>query len=112
MATIVVILDFQSETILVGFIIYKSAQYFLSSFKSFGLSVKEKYIKIDFQDSGHVNHIEFPIEIILSIFDLKVTPILPTKFWVNRPKFQFRRRSTEQILKTAAKAAILDFPSD
>ena len=39
--------------------------------------------KIDFQDGGHLG---FPIETILAIFDLHVTPVLPTKFRVNWPR--------------------------
>ena len=39
--------------------------------------------KIDFQDGGHGSHLGFPIETILAIFDLQVTPMLPTKFQVN-----------------------------
>ena len=37
----------------------------------------------DFQD-GH--HLGFPIGMILVIFDLQVTQMLPTKFWVNWPR--------------------------
>ena len=46
-------------------------------FESIGLSVQEKKRKIDFQDGGHLG---FPIGMILAIFDLQVTPMLPTKF--------------------------------
>ena len=31
-------------------------------------------------------HLEFPIGTVLAIFDLQVTPMLPTKFWVNWPR--------------------------
>ena len=48
------------------------------------LSVQEKQ-KIDFQDGGHGSHLEFHIKLILTIFDLQVTPMLPTKFLVNWP---------------------------
>ena len=41
--------------------------------------------KIDFQDGGHGNHLGFPIGTILAIFDLQVTPMLPTKYQVNWP---------------------------
>ena len=34
----------------------------------------------DFQDGGHLG---FPIGMILAIFDLQVTPMLPTKYRVN-----------------------------
>ena len=50
--------------------------------KSTGLSVQEKQRKIDFQDGGHLG---FPIGTILSIFDLQVTPMLPSKLGVNWP---------------------------
>ena len=33
-----------------------------------------------------VANIGFPIEMILAIFDLQVTLMLPTKFWVNWPR--------------------------
>ena len=46
----------------------------------FGLSVQEKKQKIDFQDGCHLG---FPIGTILAIFDLQVTPMLPTMFGVN-----------------------------
>ena len=39
--------------------------------------------KIDFQDGGHGSLLGFPIGTILAIFDLQVTPMLPTKFRVN-----------------------------
>ena len=41
--------------------------------------------ELDFQDSCHGSHLGFPIEKILAIFDLQVTPMLPTKFQVNWP---------------------------
>ena len=37
----------------------------------------------DFQDGRHGDHLGFPIGMILAIFDLQVTPMLPTKFQVN-----------------------------
>ena len=48
---------------------------FLASLESIGLSVQEKKQKIDF--------LGFPIGTILAIFDLQVTPMLPTTFGVN-----------------------------
>ena len=45
----------------------------------------EKKQKIDFQDSHHGNHHGSTIGMVLAIFDLQVTPMLPTKFLVNRP---------------------------
>ena len=41
--------------------------------------------KIDFQDGNCGGHLVFPIGTILAIFDLPATPMLPTKFRVNRP---------------------------
>ena len=52
---------------------------------STGLSVQEKKRKVDFQDSCHGAHPGFTIGMILAIFDLQVTPMLPTKFGVNLP---------------------------
>ena len=60
-----------------------SPRCFLPSFESFGLSVQEKNPKIDFQDGGYGGYFGFSIETILSIFDLQVTTMLPTKFRVN-----------------------------
>ena len=54
--------------------------------------------KIDFQDGSHGGHLVFPIGMILTIFDLQVTPMRPTKFRVNWPfcseeaKNRFSRR--------------------
>ena len=42
--------------------------------------------ELDFQDSNHGSHgLGFPIGTILAIFDLQVTPMLPTKFQVDWP---------------------------
>ena len=65
--------------------------YFLSTshldgLESVGLSVQEKKRKIDFQDGGRGGHLGFPIGTILAIFDLQVTPMLPTKYQVNWPR--------------------------
>ena len=62
--------------------IFKSPRCFLASLKSIGHLVQEKKRKIDFQDGGHLG---FPIGTILAIFDLQVTPMLPSKFEVNWP---------------------------
>ena len=40
-------------------------------------------MKIDFQDSRHGGHLGFTIGTILAIFDLPITPVLPTKFQVH-----------------------------
>ena len=64
------------------FLIYKSPRCFLASLESIGLLVQEKKRKIDFQDGGHPG---FLIGMILAIFDLQVTLILPSKFGVNWP---------------------------
>ena len=63
----------------------KSPGCFLASLQSICLSVQEKKRKIDFQDGCHGGHLGFPIGTILAIFDLQVTPMLPSKFGVNRP---------------------------
>ena len=55
-----------------------------SNLKSIGHSVQEKKRKIDFQDGGHGGR--FPVGTILAIFDLQVTPMLPTKYRVNWPR--------------------------
>ena len=49
-------------------------------------------IKIDFQDGSHGGHLGFPISMILAIFDLQDTLMLPSKFRGKWP-FNFRRRS-------------------
>ena len=64
------------------FFIYKSSWYCLPSFESIGISVQKKF-KIHFQYGNRGGHLGFPIGLILAIFDLQVTPILPTKFWVS-----------------------------
>ena len=81
MAAMVASLDFWSELLLL-LLSYKLPRYFLPSFRSIGLSVQENF-KIDFQDGNHGGHLGFPIGMILAIFDLPVTSILPTKFQVS-----------------------------
>ena len=56
---------------------WSTSRCFLASLESIGLSVQEKKRKLDFQDGGHFG---FPIGMILAIFDLQVTPMLPTKY--------------------------------
>ena len=58
--------------------------------------------KIEFQVGRQCGHLRFPIGMMFAIFDLQVTPMLPTKF-------RFRRRSEKKTFKMAAMAAILDF---
>ena len=48
--------------------------------------VQKKKRKIDFQDGGDCGHLGFQIRTILAIFDLQVTPMLPTKYGVNWPR--------------------------
>ena len=50
-----------------------------------GLSFLKKKLKINFQDGRHGCHLGFPIGTILAIFDIQVTPMLPTRFQVNWP---------------------------
>ena len=66
-------------------LIYKSSQCFLPGLESIGFWVQEKKRKIDFQDGSHGRHLGFPIGMIWAIFDLQVTPMLPSKFGVNWP---------------------------
>ena len=56
---------------------------FLASLESMGLTVQEKKQKIDFPDGCHGGHLGFPIGTIFGIFDLHVTPMLPSKFGGN-----------------------------
>ena len=51
----------------------------------FGFWVQEKKRKIDFQDGCHGGHLGLPIGMILAIFDLQATQMLPSKFGVNWP---------------------------
>ena len=64
--------------------ICKSLEYFLPSFGSFGLSVLEKKLKIDFQDGGVVAILISDLN-EFSFFYLQVTLKLPFKFRVNWP---------------------------
>ena len=77
-------LDFRSERFYL-FLIYKSPQCCLPSFKTIGISVQEKKFKIYYQDGGHGGHLEFPFRTILTIFHLHVAPKLPKKFKVSWP---------------------------
>ena len=61
------ILDFQSEQFW-RCLIYKRPKYFLPSFKSTGLLVHEKKLKIDFQDGRHGGNLGFLIEKIFIYF--------------------------------------------
>ena len=57
----------------------------LTSIKSVGLLGQLKSFKFDFQDGLRGGHFGFPNGTILTIFDLQVTPRLPTKFQVKWP---------------------------
>ena len=61
---------------------HPDASYQVSGQLTFGLGEE---VKKDFQDGHHGSHLGFPISMILAFFDLKVTPMLPTKFRVNWP---------------------------
>ena len=54
--------------------------YFLPRFESTGPLVQETKGKINFQDGCHGDHLEFPIGMLLAIFDLQAAPILPIRF--------------------------------
>ena len=70
------------------------------NFKSIALSVQGKKFKTDFQDGHHSRNLRFliatiwPISMVLAIFDLQVTLMLPTKFRVNKWSF-----SSEEVKK-------------
>ena len=64
------ILDFRSERYLL-LLIYRSPRYFLSSFKSMGLSVQDKKFKIDFQGGNCSGHLGYLIRMILAISNLQ-----------------------------------------
>ena len=64
--------------------------------------------KIDIQDGCHGGHLGFLIGMILAIFDLQVTLMLPTYFKVNK-LFGSGEKVKKQIFKMAA---ILDFQSE
>ena len=70
------ILDFWSARFSL-FLIYNSPWWFLASLESIGLSVCEQTL--------NGSQLGFTIGRILAIFDLRVTPMLPTKFLVNLP---------------------------
>ena len=70
---------------ILAFFNLQAPQCFLPSFKSIGLLVQEKKRNKDFQDGHHGSHLGFPIGTILAIFNLQVTPMLPTEFQVNWP---------------------------
>ena len=59
--------------------LFRSPDY-QTNFQSIGLSIREKKFNIDFQHGGHLG---FTIRMILAIFDLRVTSILPMKLPVN-----------------------------
>ena len=69
-------LDFRLERVLLLFI-YNSDRYFLSSYEPFGLLVQK--FKIDFHDGIRLG---FLIGLMLTIFDLQVTSIIPIEFRV------------------------------
>ena len=50
-----------------------------------GLLAQENTRKIDVQDGHYGGHLGFLIGMILVIFNLQVTPMLPTEFRVNWP---------------------------
>ena len=70
------LLDFRSELFLL-FFIDKLPWNFPPNFKSVGLSVQEKY-QIHFQDGSCGSHVGFPMGMILVIFYLQITSLLPT----------------------------------
>ena len=73
----------------------------------FGFWVQEKKRKIDFRDGCHGGHLGYPIGMVLAVFDLQVTPMLPSKFGVNWP-FDSGKEAKNRF---TAMVAILDFQS-
>ena len=71
------ILDFRSAGFKL-FLIYKSSWCFLRILESIGLSVQEEIFKM-----AAILDLRSELPGILDIFDLQVTPMLPTKFWVS-----------------------------
>ena len=55
----------------------------------------KKKKKKEFQDGHHDGDFGFLIGKILSVFDLQVTPMLPTKFRVNWPSVQEKKRKKD-----------------
>ena len=64
-------------------VFYKSSDTSHDNLSNFCLSLQEKKRKIDFQDGRYGGHLGVPIGTSLTIFDLQVALILPTKFRVN-----------------------------
>ena len=80
------ILDFRSERFLRYFCStsYSNASFQSSNQLAFQFRRRSKKKK-DFQDGSHDGHLGFLIKMILAIFDLQVTLMLPNKFLVNWP---------------------------
>ena len=78
------ILDFRWKRLYL-FLIYRSPQYFLSSFKSIGPSIQERKFQIYFRDGGRGSHLGFPIKTVLTVFDLQIAAIIPSKLRVKWP---------------------------
>ena len=76
--------------------------------EAIGFSVQEKKRKLDFQEGGHGGHLGFPSGTILAIFDLQVTPMLPSKFGVNWPFGSGEKRKID--FKDVGHSAHLGFP--
>ena len=54
---------------------------------------------MDFQDGCHDGHLSFTIGTILAIFDLQVTPMLPTKFQIKWP-FGSREEAKNRLVSS------------
>ena len=68
----------------------------------------QKNMKYIFKRAAAVVVLGIPIEMILTVFDLQVAPILPIEFRVNWP-LGLRSRISKYIFKKAAVASILYF---
>ena len=82
-----------------------------SSFKQFFILKKIYGMPVNwawsFEQTLNGSQLGFTIGTILAIFDLRVTPMLPTKFQVNWP-FSSGEEAKNTFFKMAAMAAILD----
>ena len=76
--------------------------------ESIVILVEEKKRKIDFQDGGHGGYLGFLIGMMFAIFNLQVTPMLPSKFGVNWPFIQEKKQTTD--LQDSGHGGHLGFP--
>ena len=85
--------------------IHKSPLYLLPSFKTIGLTLQEKRLKIYFLKSGHIDRLGMLIETIFAIFDPQNALILPIECESVGPSVQ--EKKLKIFFKMAALLAIL-----